>query len=97
MGVVPFMLLTLAKQYRNIQSLFKTLQFMLLLYETVVWGLGMGQRECFKRDSRIITILLYYLGCLDYEFLSRSVSAKTTSFIPAYDKMHWLESMSEAR
>ena len=31
--------------------------------------------------------LLFYLGCSDFQFLSISVSAQTTSFIPACDNV----------
>ena len=57
----------------------------------MVWGYGMRQKECFKATL----YLLFCLGCLDSQFLSISVSAQTTAFIPACDNMHWFKLMSK--
>ena len=60
MGVVPFMLLTLAKQYRNIQSLFNKLRFMPLFYETVLSG-AMGLDKGNILNVIALSLLYYYI------------------------------------
>ena len=67
-----------------------------LLYDTV-WSAVLGWYE--RNALKVLIAGLHSLfpkGCLDSQFLIISVSAQTTVFIPACDKMHSLKSMSEA-